>query len=61
MGDDARIGDPPTPPLAGTIAVLADQVARDLRARGEALPAPHAIRPLYVRRADPQVTRDRAV
>ena len=42
------------PPLAPTIAVLAWA-----RARAGELPAPHAIRPLYVRRPDAELARDR--
>ena len=49
-GMDARLADLLTPPLAGTLARLA-------AAAGER-PAPHAIRPLYVRRPDPELTRD---
>ena len=49
-GVDVRLADPLTPPLAGTLARLAV-------AAGER-PAPHAIRPLYVRRPDPELTRD---
>jgi tRNA threonylcarbamoyladenosine biosynthesis protein TsaB len=40
-GERARIAVPPSPPLAGTIARLAT---------GGEKQAPHAIRPLYVRR-----------
>jgi tRNA threonylcarbamoyladenosine biosynthesis protein TsaB len=42
------------PPLAGTIALLAGQRAR----AGEGM-LPHAIRPLYVRRPDAELARDR--
>lgn len=45
----------PTPLLAGTIAQLAGEALR----RGVA-PVPHAIRPLYVRRTDVEIARDRA-
>jgi tRNA threonylcarbamoyladenosine biosynthesis protein TsaB len=52
LGDAARIAEPAAPPLAGTIAILA----------GEALitadHSPHAIRPLYVRRTDAELSRD---
>jgi tRNA threonylcarbamoyladenosine biosynthesis protein TsaB len=41
LGERARIADPPAPPLAGVIARLA---------AGAEKQAPHAIRPLYVRR-----------
>jgi tRNA threonylcarbamoyladenosine biosynthesis protein TsaB len=44
----------PTPLLAGAIATLAHARA----AAGE-LPPPHAIRPLYVRRPDAELARDR--
>jgi tRNA threonylcarbamoyladenosine biosynthesis protein TsaB len=52
-GIDASLADPLTPPLAGTIARLAAAAA----AAGEQ-PPPHAIRPLYVRRPDPELARD---
>jgi tRNA threonylcarbamoyladenosine biosynthesis protein TsaB len=52
-GIDAVLVDPLTPPLAATIARLAAAAA----AGGE-LPPPHAIRPLYVRRSDPELARD---
>jgi tRNA A37 threonylcarbamoyladenosine modification protein TsaB len=42
------------PPLAGTIALLAGQRAQ----AGERM-LPHAIRPLYVRRPDAELARDR--
>ncbi len=44
----------PTPLLAGAIATLAHE-----RARAGELPPPHAIRPLYVRRPDAELARDR--
>ena len=44
----------PTPLLAGAIATLAFERAQ----QGE-LPPPHAIRPLYVRRPDAELARDR--
>jgi tRNA threonylcarbamoyladenosine biosynthesis protein TsaB len=47
------VADPPTPPLAGAIAVRATADAQ----RGEC-PPPHAIRPLYVRRTDAELVRD---
>jgi tRNA threonylcarbamoyladenosine biosynthesis protein TsaB len=53
LGAAATIADPPAPPLAGTIALLAALEAR----RGFA-PPPHAIRPLYVRRSDAELVRD---
>jgi tRNA threonylcarbamoyladenosine biosynthesis protein TsaB len=54
LGDRARFPDTLTPPLAGTIALLAAARA----AAGET-PPPHAIRPLYVRRPDPELARAR--
>ena len=54
LGDRARFADPVVPPLAGAIALLAGERA----AAGEA-PPPHAIRPLYVRRPDPELARIR--
>lgn len=44
----------PTPLLAGAIAAIAHD-----RARAGELPPPHAIRPLYVRRPDAELARDR--
>ena len=52
MGEAARIADPPAPPLAGTIAMLAGAAA------GTGEHPPHAIRPLYVRRTDAELARD---
>jgi tRNA A37 threonylcarbamoyladenosine modification protein TsaB len=50
----ARVPVIEPPPLAATIALVAE-----LRARaGEGIP-PHAIRPLYVRRPDAELARDR--
>jgi tRNA threonylcarbamoyladenosine biosynthesis protein TsaB len=46
----------PVPPLAPSIARLAEEAAR----RGSAGP-PHAIRPVYVRRPDAELARDRRV
>ena len=48
----ARIAEPAMPPLAGTIALLADAAARQAP-----LPPPDAIRPLYVRRPDAELAR----
>lgn len=56
LGDQATIADPVTPLLAGTIARLAAEAAR----AGQ-LPPPHAIRPLYVRRLDADLSPKRAV
>jgi len=53
MGESARVAVMPTPLLAGTISLLADAIAT-----GGAHPAPHAIRPLYVRRTDAELARD---
>jgi tRNA threonylcarbamoyladenosine biosynthesis protein TsaB len=53
LGDDSRVL-PRVPVLAGVIAELADAAA----ARGLAAP-PHAVRPLYVRRPDAELARDR--
>ena len=57
LGDRARIADPAAPLLAGVIARLATAAAT----RGHALPAPHAIRPLYVRRPDAELARAQKV
>jgi tRNA threonylcarbamoyladenosine biosynthesis protein TsaB len=51
-GPAVRVIDPP--PLAPSIAALAEARARV----GETIP-PHAIRPLYVRRPDAELARDR--
>ncbi len=53
LGDSARIARP-VPPLAPAIATLAELGA----AAGHALP-PHAIRPVYIRRPDAELARDR--
>ena len=52
MGRDAQLAEPPDPPLAGTIAILAAEtpVTADH--------SPHAIRPLYIRRTDAELSRD---
>lgn len=55
LGSEARFADPVVPLLAGTIASL----AADVLARGHR-PLPHAIRPLYVRRSDAELARDRS-
>jgi len=52
LGDECRMGDPVAPPLAGTIAILASETAPSSEH------SPHAIRPLYVRRTDAELTRD---
>jgi tRNA threonylcarbamoyladenosine biosynthesis protein TsaB len=55
LGERARFTEPLVPRLAGRIALLAAEAA----ARGER-PAPDAVRPLYVRRPDVELARDRA-
>lgn len=56
LGHAARFADPLTPPLAGVIAVLATiEYTKGHR------PPPHAIRPMYVRRPDAELARDRTV
>jgi tRNA threonylcarbamoyladenosine biosynthesis protein TsaB len=55
IGEDARFTDPVMPLLAGTMAAL----AADVLAQGHR-PLPHAIRPLYVRRSDAELARDRS-
>jgi tRNA threonylcarbamoyladenosine biosynthesis protein TsaB len=52
LGDVARLADPPTPPLAGVMAMLA---AAQLP-HGDH--SPHAIRPLYIRRTDAELAHD---
>ena len=54
LGDAARFTDPVAPLLAGVIANLADG-----RFRAGERPPPHAIRPIYVRRSDAELARDR--
>ena len=56
LGGDATFADPVTPLIAATIARLATDAAR-----AGALPPPHAIRPLYVRRFDSALAPKRAV
>ena len=53
LGDAARIAEPASPLLAGTIAVMAGEAAR-----AGSHPPPHAIRPLYVRRPGTEPARD---
>ena len=55
LGDRARFTEPIAPLLAGSMAALAAAVL----ARGDR-PLPHAIRPLYVRRSDAELARDRS-
>lgn len=52
LGSSARVTQPVAPLLAGAIAALAVEETD----RGHA-PAPHAIRPLYVRRSDAELAR----
>jgi tRNA threonylcarbamoyladenosine biosynthesis protein TsaB len=54
LGHAARIADPVAPPLGAVIAMLATIEYK----RGHR-PPPHAIRPLYVRRPDAELARDR--
>jgi hypothetical protein len=51
FGADAALREPG--PLAGTLAALA-------AARPDAATAPHAVIPIYVRRPDAELARDRA-
>lgn len=55
LGDHARFTEPIAPLLAGTIGALAAAAFA-----GGARPDPDAIRPLYVRRSDAELARDRA-
>ena len=54
LGPAARIADPAMPLLAGMIATLAT-----IQYTNGILPPPHAIRPIYVRRSDAELARDR--
>ncbi len=54
-GDAARFTVPVVPMLAGTMA----QLAATVLSQG-ARPLPHAVRPLYVRRSDAELARDRS-
>jgi tRNA threonylcarbamoyladenosine biosynthesis protein TsaB len=54
LGHAARIADPSTPLLAAVIAMLAT-----IEYKNGHRPAPHAIRPIYVRRSDAELTRAR--
>lgn len=51
LGERAAIAAPVSPLLAGVIAQMGSEVSRT------ELPAPHAIRPLYVRRPDAELAR----
>ncbi len=52
LGEGARLAEPPAPPLAGTIAILAGETPIT------ADHSPHAIRPLYIRRTDVELSPD---
>jgi tRNA threonylcarbamoyladenosine biosynthesis protein TsaB len=54
LGQAARIADPCTPLLAAVIAMLAT-----IDYKSGHRPPPHAIRPIYVRRSDAELARDR--
>jgi len=54
LGHAARIAEPVSPHLAGVVAILAT-----IEYKNGHRPAPHAIRPLYVRRTDAEVARER--
>jgi len=54
LGNAARIAEPASPLLSGIIAMLAT-----IQYRNGNLPPPHAIRPLYVRRSDAELARQR--
>jgi tRNA threonylcarbamoyladenosine biosynthesis protein TsaB len=55
LGNRAQFTEPVAPLLAGAMATLA---AREFRTGQR--PLPHAIRPLYVRRSDAELARDRS-
>lgn len=59
MGEEAVLAAPLVPPLAVSVAALAWRRAEQLTARGEGLPPPHAVQPVYVRRPDAELARDR--
>jgi tRNA threonylcarbamoyladenosine biosynthesis protein TsaB len=52
MGDAARVAEPASPPLAGAIGMLAHAAGT------HGVHTPEAIRPLYVRRTEAELTRD---
>ena len=54
LGTAARIAEPASPLLSGIIAMLAT-----IQYRNGHLPPPHAIRPLYVRRSDAELGREK--
>jgi tRNA threonylcarbamoyladenosine biosynthesis protein TsaB len=53
LDESAWIAEPSAPLLAGTVALIATEMAR-----GGHRPPPHAIRPVYVRRPDAELARD---
>ena len=53
LGDRARLAQPGAPPLAGTIAQMALELAA-----ARVLSGPDAVRPLYVHRPDSELARD---
>jgi tRNA threonylcarbamoyladenosine biosynthesis protein TsaB len=55
LGTAARIAEPPAPLIASVVARIAFDAARTGHR-----PPPHAIRPMYVRRPDAEVARERA-
>ncbi|MET0165070.1 MAG: tRNA (adenosine(37)-N6)-threonylcarbamoyltransferase complex dimerization subunit type 1 TsaB [Vicinamibacterales bacterium] len=55
LGNHAEFTEPVSPLLAGAMATLAVQ-----EFRAGQRPLPHAIRPLYVRRSDAELARDRS-
>jgi tRNA threonylcarbamoyladenosine biosynthesis protein TsaB len=54
LGHAARLADPTKPLLAAVIAMLAT-----IEYKNGHRPTPHAIRPIYVRRSDAELTRER--
>jgi tRNA threonylcarbamoyladenosine biosynthesis protein TsaB len=54
LGQAARLADPIVPLLAAVIAMLAT-----IEYKNGSRPAPHAIRPLYVRRSDAELARSK--
>ena len=56
LGNAARIAEPASPLLSGIIAMLAT-----IQYRNGHVPPPHAIRPLYVRRPDAELGREKVL
>jgi tRNA threonylcarbamoyladenosine biosynthesis protein TsaB len=54
LGPAARMADPVVPLLAGIVAMLAT-----IEYKNGHRPPPHAVRPIYVRRSDAELARDR--